>query len=331
MLKLKNVNSDKSDQSDVSVDLKIRELSESQLQSDEFSNELLIGKRGSGKSWLSRSLIRHAQIANENIYVFSPTDKLSGFYKMSFPGAHVYHEYDPMEIDKIMKEQAKRLAMGGKSRISIILDDCLFSKIEWTKYPELRELVMNARCYNIKLIMLMQFPMGIPPDLRSNFDRIFLFRDYFISNQNRLYEHYTGMFPTFSTFRQVFLSLTKENYRCMVIINRGSQTHILDKIFHYKALAETVDFEPISMLSNNPFLCHEQLEPENPFLSTEFDFGDNYLESFSENSEDELEKLVEKKIDERLSQMSCTEYFGLFLNSVVRFVDDLFEDFNKNQ
>ena len=80
----------------------------------------------------------------------------------------------------------------------------------------------------------MQFPLGIPPEMRSNFDYIFLLADDFISNRKRLYDHYAGMFPDFNTFQQVFLDLT-ENYGCMVINNRVHSKDITEKVFWYRA------------------------------------------------------------------------------------------------
>ena len=80
----------------------------------------------------------------------------------------------------------------------------------------------------------MQFPLGIRPELRCNFDYIFLLAEDFYSNQKRLYDHYAGMFPSFDIFRQIFLQLTND-FGCMVIVNRGARGDILEKVFHYKA------------------------------------------------------------------------------------------------
>jgi hypothetical protein len=80
----------------------------------------------------------------------------------------------------------------------------------------------------------MQFSLGIPPELRSNFDYIFLLAEDFTSNRKRLYEHYAGMFPTLSIFEQVFGEIT-ENFGVMVIDNRIHSKNIADKVYWYKA------------------------------------------------------------------------------------------------
>ena len=80
----------------------------------------------------------------------------------------------------------------------------------------------------------MQYAVGIPPELRSNFDYIFLLAEDTISNRKRLYEHYAGMFPTFDIFQQVFSDIT-DDYGMLVINNRVHSKNITDKVFWYKA------------------------------------------------------------------------------------------------
>ena len=78
----------------------------------------------------------------------------------------------------------------------------------------------------------MQFPLGIPPHLRSNIDYIFIFRDNIIKNKQRIYEHYAGMFPSFEIFKTVMDSCT-ENYECLVINNKIQI--LIEDTFWYKA------------------------------------------------------------------------------------------------
>ncbi|AYV77464.1 MAG: packaging ATPase [Dasosvirus sp.] len=115
---------------------------------------------------------------------------------------------------------------------ALILDDCLASKTRITRDPVLTELMFNARSSQIPYVLAMQYPLGLSPEIRCNFDYVFLFADHYASNKKRLYEHYGGMFPDFSSFDQVFTELTKD-FGCMVICNRGIATNITDKIYWY--------------------------------------------------------------------------------------------------
>jgi len=114
------------------------------------------------------------------------------------------------------------------------MDDCLSSKGSWVNDEPILEVFMNGRHFKIMYILTMQFPLGVKPELRANFDYIFLLADDMYSNQKRIYEHYAGIFPSFDAFRQVFTQLTAD-YGCMVIVNRGANIGLLDKIFWFKA------------------------------------------------------------------------------------------------
>jgi Cdc6-like AAA superfamily ATPase len=191
----------------------------------------IIGKRGSGKSFMITDLLKKKINNNpeleKNILIISPTDKRSDFYKTLFPNAEVKYRYTSDLIAEYL---------NTKDGI-IVLDDCLSSSADIKKDKILCELLFNGRHYKKTVIMAMQFPLGIPPDLRNNFDYVFLFADDFFSNQKRLYDHYAGMFPSFNDFRNVFLKLTT-NYGCMTISNKGTKD-ISNKICWYKSMPHT--------------------------------------------------------------------------------------------
>jgi hypothetical protein len=90
------------------------------------------------------------------------------------------------------------------------MDDCMSSKGTWVNDPNILELFFNGRHHHISFILTMQYSVGIPPEMRSNFDYIFLLAEDIISNRKRLYEHYAGMFPTFDIFQQVFTAITED-------------------------------------------------------------------------------------------------------------------------
>jgi len=80
----------------------------------------------------------------------------------------------------------------------------------------------------------MQYSLGISPELRSNFDYVFLLGENGVSDRKKLYEHYGHMFKTKDLFEQVFMKMT-ENYGCMVINNRARTSDLTKKVFWYKA------------------------------------------------------------------------------------------------
>jgi hypothetical protein len=202
----------------------------------------MIAKRGSGKSWVVRDILKRFSTIPGGV-VIAPTDEMSCFYGNFIPEAYIYYEFDTNIISSIfsrqkrMIEKYKEYKEKGKKvdpRIFLVMDDCLSSKLSWVKDPNIAKIFFDGRHYHIMYILTMQFPLGIPPEYRTNFDYVFLLADDFISNKKRLYEHYCGMFPSLNIFCQVFDRLTQD-FSCMIVNNRGERATILDKIFWYKA------------------------------------------------------------------------------------------------
>ena len=203
----------------------------------------MCAKRRSGKSFLIRDLL-HTKRNIPAGMVLAPTDRMTEFYTKFIPSIFVHYEYRSELLSNLFSRQQliteknkQRVLQHRKpidKRAFLIMDDCLSSKGEWAKDPNIAEMFFNGRHHNIMFILSMQFPLGIKPELRGNFDYIFLLSEDFLCNQKRLYEHYAGMFPSFEVFRKVFTETT-ENFGCMVIDNKSHSKNIQDKVFWYRA------------------------------------------------------------------------------------------------
>ncbi len=113
---------------------------------------------------------------------------------------------------------------------AIVFDDCINFKEAWSNDHIFEESLINGRHWHITNIVSKQFPLGISPHLKSNFDYIFLFGDdNNNTNVKRLFKHFGCLFPNFNTFRQVFKQMTLRN-GCMVIKNNGSHINIFNKV-----------------------------------------------------------------------------------------------------
>jgi hypothetical protein len=206
----------------------------------------MIAKRRSGKSWVVRSILKYFSSIPGGV-IISPTDKMSAFYGDFFPEVYIHYEYKSELIEFILHRQRTMInkykdKLKHKKKVDprafLIMDDCLADKGTWAKDQPIIEIFMNGRHYRLMYILTMQFPLGIKPELRSNFDFIFLLHNDMVSDQKRIYDHYAGMFQTFDAFRQVFLDLTAD-HGSMVIVRSGNQSNsLLDKIFWFKAKEE---------------------------------------------------------------------------------------------
>jgi hypothetical protein len=204
---------------------------------------VLIGKRETGKSFLCKDLLyyhRHIPVGT----VISATESANCFYGNIIPSIFIHDEYAPEIIKNLLKRQKTvkkqmliELETQGRTNINpnsfLILDDCLYDST-WAKDKNIKTCFMNGRHWHILFIITMQFPLGIPPNLRTNIDYIFILRENIVSNRKRIYEHYAGMFPTFETFCQVMDQCT-ENFECLVINNNCKSNKLDEQVFWYKA------------------------------------------------------------------------------------------------
>jgi hypothetical protein len=208
---------------------------------------VFIGRRDTGKSFLVRDLLFHQQDIPVGT-VISGTEAGNSFYSDHIPKLFIHDEYSSGIIENILKRQKtcmkqvlKEMQTYKKSNIDprtfVILDDCLYDNA-WIKDKLMRLLFMNGRHWKILLIITMQYPLGIPPNLRTNIDYVFILREPYINNRKKIYENYAGMFPTFESFCQVMDQCT-ENYECLVINNNAKSNKLTDQIFWYKAESHT--------------------------------------------------------------------------------------------
>lgn len=235
-------------------------MSENKLPIYEFSlndmcnnpSILIIGKRGTGKTYIANDILKRYESIPHKV-IISPTEKGNPFLSEKYPDAHIHSKYDNNILEEVIKRQELILKeiyvkykneSGGhdegyflareSAKALIVLDDCLGSKGSWTRDSGISDLLMNGRHREITYILTMQFPLGIPPEMRCNFDYVFLLAEDNSSILKRLYDQYAGIFPHFDSFRNVFGQLTEE-HGAMVIIYRTTKTSFLNKIAHYKA------------------------------------------------------------------------------------------------
>ena len=173
------------------------------------STIVIVAKRNEGKSvmakWLLRSLVAQQKV--ENIYLFSPTEKLSHSFNC-VPDSHIIPTFDLKFINSIIDAQTKICKKKGKddpsvSKILLIFDDMLGS----VKQGSLEQLMLNklfatSRHLKIGLMVLSQTSRGLfSPALRQNTDML-LVRKVNDGQLPTIYEsiYYPGSYKAFLEF-----------------------------------------------------------------------------------------------------------------------------------
>ncbi len=218
------------------MEIQLRKFDMSEIKDDKVV--VLIGKRDTGKSFLCKDILFHHRDIPVG-QVISGTEGANQFYSKMVPKLFIHGEFNTQIVQNILKRQKMLISKinQGQGNIDprsfLILDDCLYDN-SWAKDKFMRSVFMNGRHYKLLFMLTMQFALGIPPNLRTNIDYVFILRENYVSNRKRLYEHYAGMFPSFEMFCQIMDQCT-ENYECLVINNNAKSNKLTDQVFWYKA------------------------------------------------------------------------------------------------
>jgi len=193
----------------------------------------IIGKRGTGKSFLIRDILLTLRHIPRGI-VFSGTERLKSYYKHFLPDTPIYYTVDPATIDEILEEQANIIREAGgtspDNEMFLVFDDSLTFDMGFAK-----KIFPLACALNITSFVLQQDALALKPNVRAYVDNVFLFSENIRSNVNKLWKFYGNVFPDQESFSKVF-DLCTSRYECMVINRKPDATQkIEDKVFYYRA------------------------------------------------------------------------------------------------
>lgn len=185
--------------------------------------------------------------------IFSGTESANPFFGDFFPDTFIHSEYNSSLVETAIASNGKKVREARKiypdlngllpsNRFCIVLDDMLADASSWKKEKTIQEIFFNGRHFNIFFILTMQYPLGIPPALRSNIDYVFVFNEPSIKNRRMIWEGYFGMINSFDTFQNILDSCT-QNFECLVAkLSNNTSSDIRDQVFWYKAKPHT-DFK----------------------------------------------------------------------------------------
>jgi hypothetical protein len=202
----------------------------------------MIGARAKGKTMLVKDLLRRNTF--EHIELVSTTGKDRGGQTGAEKNHHQYSgiiryenirgEYTDAVVKSFIEKQIEATRdRECASHACIVFEDCLFDE-GWTGHSGMRTLFNNNCALRSTVVMVMQYPTRLSPDMRSNLDYVFLFRAPQHSIRKRLYEDYATIFPTFKCFCQAFEQVTSDPFACMVIDNTLHSTRLEDVVSWYK-------------------------------------------------------------------------------------------------
>ena len=213
-----------------SIFLELDKLNISEFTTHKIST-LIIGKRETGKTQLIKDFM--IKMKNNNLvdtFVIFTCDSFKSKYNdLCVSTDKIITTLNNVNIIENLLDYQEE---NPTNKLMIIFDDYISDK-KMLFSKAFKELIFNARHYNIGIILSIQYPIGFSPEIRANMDFVMVYNENILSNQKRIYEHYFGIFPTFSSFNQVIKGLN--SYECLVCDNLTNGNEFNDKVKYYKS------------------------------------------------------------------------------------------------
>ena len=214
--------------------------SEKSLSGD-GSTIVVIGKRGTGKSFLIKSLLYNKSAYIPVGIVFSGTEESNHFYTNFVPKEFVYTTLNTEALTDYTKRQKKTWEHMKNPWSLCLIDDCMDDPKHF-KTPLFQDIFKNGRHWKTMFILSLQYCLDISPNIRTNIDGVFILRETNLKNRKKIWENYAGIIPDFELFTELMNSLT-ENYTALYIHNKGTSNNWQELVFWYKAKATPDDFK----------------------------------------------------------------------------------------
>ena len=194
---------------------------------------VVIGKPGSGKTTLIKSLLYHKKHIFPAGMVMSGTEDSNATYSQIFPSSFVFNELDENKVQSFIDRQKLARKHIRNPWSILLLDDCTDDSRIFKK-KLFQSIFKNGRHWKAWFIISLQFAGDLAPVIRTNIDGTFILREPNLQNRKRLWENYAGIIPDFPLFCEIMDQIT-DDHTALYIHNATKSNKMEECIFWYKA------------------------------------------------------------------------------------------------
>ena len=194
----------------------------------------IIGKPGSGKSWLARYICFIKRHMFPAVQVHSGTEMESEFYGEFVPKSYIFHELDYKNIKKFIMRQKLMRKYKAKNPWGMLVKDDVMKDTKLLRDVVHVDILKNGRHWKMLYILIMQYCLDLDPQLRTCFDGAFILREDQKNNLKKLHDNFASAIPDFTLFCRLMKEMTKD-YRVLYVSNDASISgEWYDKVFWFK-------------------------------------------------------------------------------------------------
>lgn len=197
------------------------------------SKQILIGRSGSGKSTIIKSLLYEKSDIIPVGMVMSGTEDTNGFYGKFMPSTFVFNKLDDEKVKQLIMRQKIAKKHLKVPWAVLLIDDCMDDPKIFNK-PLYTGLMKHSRHWGLWTIFASQYTMDLKPSLRSNIDGVFILREPSLRNRKLIYDNFCSIIPDFSTFCQILDAVTTD-FTALYVHNRSMSNDWRDCVYWYKA------------------------------------------------------------------------------------------------
>lgn len=194
---------------------------------------VVIGKAGTGKTYIINSLLYEKRHIFPVGMVFSGTEDSNHNFSKVFPPLFVYNGLDTSKLYQfIHRQKIARKYLKCPWGVCII-DDCT-DKPAILRSDLFLDIYKNGRHWKALFILSMQYSLDVLPAIRTNIDGTFILREPNMTNREKLWKNYAGIIPDFSQFCDIMDQIT-DDHTALYIHNATTSNKLEDCVYWYKA------------------------------------------------------------------------------------------------
>ena len=205
------------------------------------SKIVMIGKPGTGKSTIMRSVLYEKSHIIPVGMVMSGTEDSNHFFGRIFPDIYIHSEYSEDAFASFIERQKLAKEHLENPWAVVILDD-VTDDVSQLKSKLMLGSFKNGRHFKMLKILSLQYALDVLPPIRTSIDGTFILREPIAKNRKILYENYASIIPTFDLFNQIMDEITSE-YTALYIHNNTQTNKWQECVFYYNAKEVPENFE----------------------------------------------------------------------------------------